>query len=92
VPILPSFGTSGIGGVSGAIMHVWREQGWYVNMFEIEKHDPVSSTMAFATQNGHVKGGWQGGRGWRKNSAHASDASKPNFLSAGKWMIEGMSV
>jgi hypothetical protein len=88
-PALRSFGTSGIGSISGAVMHVWRAQGWYVNMFEIEQHDAFVSKMTFASQNGHVKGGWQGGRGWHKNSKHASDAAKPGFLSAGKWMIEG---
>lgn len=83
-PELARFGTTGGRGVSGAVMHVWRAQGWYVNMFELAKNDPSSSTMTFASQNGHVKGGWQGGRGWHKNSPNISDASKPKYLAADK--------
>ena len=47
--------------------------------------------MTLATQNGHVKGGWQGGRGWRPTSADVRDASKPGFLDGGGgWAIDGV--
>jgi hypothetical protein len=53
---------------AGAIMHVWRDQGWFVNMFEVKSSDP-SGSVKFATTESygvtHVKGGWQGGRGWQ---------------------------
>ena len=37
----------------------------------------------------HVKGGWQGGRGWQVN---ATALNEPNgvYLLAGKWMIENV--
>jgi hypothetical protein len=59
-------------------------------MFELAKNDGDTATMTFATQNGHVKGGWQGGRGWHRNSENISDAFKPGYLAADKWMIEGV--
>ena len=65
-------------------------------MFEIASHSPPSGpgndtgSIRFAYESGHVKGGWQGGRGWHKNSPNISDAAKPNYLQAGKWMIEGV--
>ena len=33
----------------GGIMHVWRDQGWFVNMFEIASNDPVKGSVEFAT-------------------------------------------
>ena len=30
-------------------MHVWRAQGWFVNMFEIESNDNANSKVEFAT-------------------------------------------
>jgi hypothetical protein len=59
-------------------------------MFELDAHDTASSTISFASQNGHVKGGWQGGRGWRPTSADVRDAAKPGFLGAGAWAITGV--
>ena len=49
----------------GAVVHVWRAEGWFVNMFEVESHDASANAMTFAQLDGHVKGGWQGGRGWQ---------------------------
>jgi len=77
---------------AGAIMHVWRDQGWFVNMFEVESSDP-SGSVTFATAESygvtHPKGGWQGGRGWQIN-ASAINETKGVYLLAGKWMIENV--
>jgi hypothetical protein len=51
---------------SGAIFHVWRAQGWFVNMFEVASSSVGSKegSVKFATTESygvsHVKGGWQG--------------------------------
>ena len=66
-------------------------------MFEVAKHDAAEHSVTFATVTGrdgkpHVKGGWQGGRGWQVNSsAINSTASDPHdYLLASKWMIENV--
>jgi len=47
--------------------------------------------MSFASQNGHVKGGWQGGRGWRPTTDDVTQASKPGYLDGGgAWAIDGV--
>jgi hypothetical protein len=84
---------AGMSEPAGAIMHVWRDQGWFVNMFEVESSDP-SGSVKFATWTAtdgiaHPKGGWQGGRGWQIN-ASAIDDPEGNYLLAGKWMIENV--
>jgi hypothetical protein len=72
----------------GAIMHVWRAQGWFVNMFEIAKK--AGNSVDFAkTEGGWVKGGWQGGRGWQVNHANINSTTE-NYLLAGKWAIENV--
>ena len=64
-------------------------------MFEIASHSPPSGpgndtgSIRFAYESGHVKGGWQGGRGWDKQSPHLADADKPGYIVAGGWMIQG---
>ena len=94
--------------ISGAIFHVWRAQGWFVNMFEIASSSSSSNSssskdekvvdettttgainFAKMTSRGveHVKGGWQGGRGWQIN-ASAINSTEYNYLLAGKWMVE----
>ena len=83
---------------AGAVMHVWRDQGWFVNMFEVASHDPKSEAVEFAMVTGrdgktkHVKGGWQGGRGWQVNaSAINSTKDDPHdYLLADQWMIENV--
>ena len=52
--------------VAGAIMHVFRSQGWFVNMFEIASNDAATGSVEFKTwtdKDGykHPVGGWQGG-------------------------------
>jgi len=79
---------STIKNAAGAVLHVWRAQGWYVNMFEVATHDPSTSSMTFAQQNGHVKGGWQGGRGWQVDASKIN-SSAGDYLIAGQWMLEG---
>ena len=37
----------------------------------------------------HVKGGWQGGRGWQVNGSAINNTDEVYFL-AGKWMIENV--
>lgn len=82
---------AGFADPAGAIVHVWRAQGWFVNMFEVGGHDRQARTLAFAKQDGHVKGGWQGGRGWQVNHANMNNTpSEPDYLLAGKWMIENV--
>ena len=65
-----------LGDAAGAIVHAWRAQGWFVNMFEVAAHDKNAQTVTFAKLNGLVKGGWQGGRGWQ-----VGDPSKINETS-----------
>ena len=75
---------------AGGIMHVWRAQGWFVNMFEIEGKGATPHSIDFAkTEGGWVKGGWQGGRGWQVNHANINSTTE-NYLLAGKWMIENV--
>ena len=71
-------------------MHVWRAQGWFVNMFEIATHDPKQHTVEFArTDGGWVKGGWQGARGWQVDHSKINSTSD-NYLLAGQWMIDNV--
>jgi hypothetical protein len=44
---------------TGAYLFAWRAQGWFVNMYEINSHDPTSGVLTWD------KGGFQGGRGWQ---------------------------
>ena len=80
----------------GAIMHVWRDQGWFVNMFEVESNDPATGSVEFATWTDgegleHPVGGWQGGRGWQiGNASHIDDPMATDYLTASKWMIENV--
>ena len=61
-------------------------------MFEVGASDP-SGSVTFATAESygftHVKGGWQGGRGWQVNGS-AINETDGNYLLAGKWMIENV--
>ena len=91
VPALASLGDS----LEGGVMHVWRAQGWFVNMFEIATHDSKQSSVAFSRvgdpSTGHVKGGWQGGRGWQVDNASAINETRGgNYLEAGSWKIENV--
>ena len=68
-------------------MHVWRDQGWFVNMFEIESNNNAGNNVKFATWKDkqgfeHPVGGWQGGRGWQINAAEINNATG-NYLLAG---------
>jgi len=75
---------------AGGIMHVWRAQGWFVNMFEIAGKGSGQHSIDFAkTEGGWVKGGWQGGRGWQVNHANINSTTE-NYLLAGQWMIENV--
>ena len=75
---------------AGGIMHVWRAQGWFVNMFEIAGKGSGPHSIDFAkTEGGWVKGGWQGGRGWQVNHANIKSTTE-NYLLAGQWMIENV--
>ena len=38
----------------------------------------------------HVKGGWQGGRGWQVNGSAINISDTAVYLLAGKWMIENV--
>jgi len=40
---------------AGAILHVWRQQGWFVNMFELDSIDAGAKSVKFATAESH---GW----------------------------------
>ena len=81
----------------GAVMHVWRDQGWFQNMFEIDSHDAAAKAVEFTMVQGryggsHVKGGWQGGRGWQVNASMINGTAddKHDYLLADQWMIEGV--
>lgn len=78
----------------GGIMHVWRDQGWFVNMFELESNDAAAGSVTFATwvdEQGfeHPVGGWQGGRGWQVRGDQINNKTGV-YLLAGKWMIENV--
>jgi len=80
---------------AGGIMHVFRTQGWYVNMFEIESNDPTKNEVAFKTWTDgdgfeHPVGGWQGGRGWQVGNVTEFNTPGSDYLSAGGWMIENV--
>eukprot|EP00928_Gymnodinium_smaydae_P025336 TRINITY_DN20214_c0_g1_i1.p1 TRINITY_DN20214_c0_g1~~TRINITY_DN20214_c0_g1_i1.p1 ORF type:complete len:1042 (+),score=101.64 TRINITY_DN20214_c0_g1_i1:41-3127(+) len=76
--------------VAGAVLHVWRAQGWFVNMFELEKHNASSHSVSFAqTPGGWAKGGWQGGRGWKVDHSKINSTTE-NYMQAGQWMIENV--
>jgi len=78
---------------AGAIVHAWRDQGWFTNMFEVASSD-ASGSVTFATAESygvkHVKGGWQGGRGWQVNDSVIHDPEGQYFVGANKWMIENV--
>ena len=91
VPELKGFGDS----LEGAVIHVWRAQGWAVHMFEILEHDSDAASATFARvgeggKTGHVKGGWQGGRGWQVGNASAINETQGNYLTAGGWRLENV--
>jgi hypothetical protein len=68
---------------AGGVMHVWRDQGWFVNMFQIASHDAAAHSVKFArTEGGWVKGGWQGGRGWQVDASKINSTTE-NYLLAG---------
>jgi hypothetical protein len=52
---------------TGGIAVAWRQQGWYVNMFEIASVDKQEGSISWADSDGMPQGGWQGGRGWQLN-------------------------
>jgi hypothetical protein len=64
-------------------------------MFEMSGHTPPADKdgegkVTFAYQNGHVKGGWQGGRGWDKQSPHLNASKEPGYIVAGGWMVDNV--
>ena len=80
---------------AGAIMHVHRAQGWYVNMFEIASIDAAASSVKYKTWTDadgfdHPVGGWQGGRGWQVGNSTEFTIPDSDYLSAGGWMIENI--
>ena len=44
-----------------AVVHAWRAQGWFVNMYEISSVDKQQGTISWADKDGMPQGGWQGG-------------------------------
>ena len=68
---LPNFGT--YQNATGAIVVGWRAQGWFVNMYEVEKHDKDEGTFTWS------KGGQQGGRGWQINGTTGAIDPTPTF-------------
>ena len=95
---MDSFGfLASMGDVAGAVMHVWRDQGWFVNMFEVASHDAAARAVEFARVTGrdgapHVKGGWQGGRGWQVNASaiNSTKDDEHDYLLASQWMLENV--
>eukprot|EP00937_MAST-01D_sp_MAST-1D-sp2_P006054 g6054.t1 len=53
----------------GAIITSWRDQGWFVTMFEVEAHDRTKGEFRWS------KGGFQGGRGYRINNTAGAPAA-----------------
>jgi hypothetical protein len=57
--------------------------GWFVNMFEIASSDPKGEVLFAQTESygqKHVKGGWQGGRGWQVNASEIDDPNGQYLL------------
>eukprot|EP01043_Picozoa_sp_COSAG02_P002412 COSAG02_NODE_55_length_43887_cov_30.660364_33_plen_712_part_00 len=80
---------------AGGIMHAFRAQGWFVNMFELDTNDATTGSVAFKTWTdpdgfAHPVGGWQGGRGWQVGNKTEFLDPTSNYLSAGGWMIENV--
>eukprot|EP01060_Flectonema_neradi_P033223 TRINITY_DN550_c0_g1_i1.p1 TRINITY_DN550_c0_g1~~TRINITY_DN550_c0_g1_i1.p1 ORF type:complete len:848 (+),score=215.29 TRINITY_DN550_c0_g1_i1:43-2586(+) len=69
--MLPNFQT--YENATGAILVGWRAQGWFVNMYEVEKHDKEAGTFSW------TKGGFQGGRGWQLNGTTGAIDPNPTF-------------
>ena len=73
---------------AGAIMHAFRAQGWFVNMFEIASNDPATGSVKFSTWTDgdgfeHPVGGWQGGRGWEVGNTTVMKDPNGNYLHGG---------
>ena len=82
---------------AGAIFHVHRNNGWYVNMFEIASNDASTGSIAFKTwadDEGfqHPVGGWQGGAsGWMlANKTVEQDPDLNYFPDVSGWLIENV--
>ena len=59
------------------IVVAWRQQGWFVNMYEIQAVDKEAGTISWADADGMPVGGWQGGRGWQLNGTTGSIDPNP---------------
>ena len=63
--------------LEGALVHVWRDQGWFVTMYRVAEHDVQGSTVTFGRRpDGVVDGGWQGGRGMQIDAAALKDPTQ----------------
>eukprot|EP00041_Stephanoeca_diplocostata_P042079 m.10090 g.10090 ORF g.10090 m.10090 type:complete len:895 (+) comp7208_c0_seq1:114-2798(+) len=78
---------------TGAVVHAWHSQSWFVNMFEVAEHNPVERTMTFS------RGGSQGGRSWCRcdQCAYAgpwcntdNTKEKDTRLISGGWYVENV--
>jgi hypothetical protein len=75
-------------GMEGALVHVWRAQGWFVTMYRVASHDAATATVTFGKRSdGVTDGGWQGGRGMQVTAAALKDPTQ-SYLVLGDWFIE----
>lgn len=76
--------------MKGALVHVWRAQGWFVTMYRVASHDAATATVMFGKRpDGVTDGGWQGGRGMQVTAAALKDPTQ-SYLVLGDWFIENV--
>ena len=73
---------------TGAVVRAWHPQSWFLNMFNVSKHDRAAGSLTFD------KGGWQGGRVWCRCDqcdyvCPTERKGKPELVS-GDWFVENV--
>uniref|UniRef100_A0A7S2S791 Right handed beta helix domain-containing protein n=1 Tax=Mucochytrium quahogii TaxID=96639 RepID=A0A7S2S791_9STRA len=61
---------------TGSIVVAWRQQGWFVNMFEVDTHKRDQGVIEWDRWSG----GWQGGRGWQVSKKGEFDPVPPMYI------------
>lgn len=64
----------------GAVVVAWRQQGWFVNMYQVSSVDPDRGVIEWVDNDRMPQGGWQGGRGWQLNGTSGDITPNPPFF------------
>lgn len=65
-------------------------QAWFTNAFELAEGNRTSVPFA-RRADGHVVGGWQGGRGWQVNAAAINATDTDDYIVGGSgWQLENL--